>query len=62
MTLRTASSPARWLPPDDPLRQRLHDEAHARPAARIRMPALVLYVAVRHEGVERGARRSLWAR
>jgi uncharacterized membrane-anchored protein len=50
--------PARWLPADDPLRQRLHDEAHARPAARIRLPALVLYVAVRHEGVERGAQ---WA-
>lgn len=55
MTLPAASSPARWLPPDDPLRQRLHDEAHARPAARIRMPALVLYVAVRHDGVERSA-------
>lgn len=49
------TAPARWLPADDPLRQRLHDEAHARPPPRIRMPALVLYVAVRHEGVERGA-------
>ncbi|MCZ8173787.1 MAG: DUF3422 domain-containing protein [Burkholderiaceae bacterium] len=47
--------PHRWLPPDDPLRQRLHDEAHARPAARLRMPALVLYVAVRHDGIERSA-------
>jgi uncharacterized membrane-anchored protein len=47
--------PQRWLPPDDPLRQRLHDEAHARPAARLRMPALVLYVAVRHDGIERSA-------
>jgi uncharacterized membrane-anchored protein len=37
------------------VRQRLHDEAHARPAARIRMPALVLYVAVRHDGVARSA-------
>lgn len=57
MTPATTTKADRWLPPDDPLRQRLHDEAHARPAARIRMPALVLYVAVRHEGVERGA---LW--
>ncbi|MCZ8111233.1 MAG: DUF3422 family protein [Betaproteobacteria bacterium] len=48
-------SPHRWLPPDDPLRHRLHDEAHARPAARLRMPALVLYVAVRHDGIERSA-------
>ncbi len=55
MTEPITTLPARWLPPDDPLRQRLHDEAHARPAARIRMPALVLYVAVRHDGVERSA-------
>lgn len=55
MSLSAPEPPSRWLPPDDPLRQRLHDEAHARPAARIRMPALVLYVAVRHEGVERSA-------
>jgi len=50
-----SSTPARWLPADDPLRQRLHDEAHARPPPRIRLPALVLYVAVRHEGIERSA-------
>lgn len=43
------------LPPDDPLRHALHDEAHARPAATIRLPALVVYLAVRHEGVARGA-------
>jgi uncharacterized membrane-anchored protein len=47
--------PGRWLPADDPLRRRLHDEAHARPPARIRLPALVLYVAVRHDGIERTA-------
>jgi uncharacterized membrane-anchored protein len=43
------------LPPDDPLRHALHDEAHARPAATIRLPALVVYLAVRHDGVARGA-------
>jgi two-component system nitrogen regulation response regulator GlnG len=40
MTGNTPAPATRWLPPDDPVRQRLHDEAHARPAARIRMPAL----------------------
>ena len=46
---------SRWLPANDPLRQRLHDEAHARPPAHIQLPALVLYIAVRHEGVDRAA-------
>ena len=32
------------LPPDDALRRLLHDEVHARPTARIRLPALVLQV------------------
>ena len=41
------------LPPDDALRQTLHNEVHARPQARIRMPALVVYVAVLNEGVSR---------
>ncbi|MDE2400628.1 MAG: DUF3422 domain-containing protein [Burkholderiales bacterium] len=41
------------LPPDDSLRQALHDEVHARPPARIRLPALVVYVAVLNEGVSR---------
>ncbi|GIW34166.1 DUF3422 family protein [Meiothermus sp.] len=41
------------LPPDDPLRVQLHNELHARPTPRIRLPALVLQVAVRHEGVSR---------
>lgn len=54
----TADAPLRCLPPDDTLRQRLHAEAHARPATRIRLPALVLYVAVRDEGVRRQAQ---WA-
>jgi uncharacterized membrane-anchored protein len=41
------------LPPDDPLRLELHNELHARPTPRIRLPALVVQVAVRHEGVSR---------
>jgi uncharacterized membrane-anchored protein len=41
------------LPADDPLRSVLHDEVHARPSPRIRLPALVTYVAVLNEGVTR---------
>ncbi len=41
------------LPPDDELRSRLHNELHARPTARIRLPALVTHVAVMNEGVSR---------
>ncbi|HEX5310876.1 DUF3422 domain-containing protein [Aquabacterium sp.] len=41
------------LPPDDSLRELLHNEVHARPPARIRLPALVVYVAVLNEGVSR---------
>lgn len=43
------------LPLDDPLRETLHNEVHARPPARIRLPALVVYVAVLNEGVTREA-------
>jgi len=46
----TASS---YLPADDALRRTLHNEVHARPQARIRMPALVLYVAVYNAEVSR---------
>lgn len=53
----TFSPPAeprmRFLPPDDVQRHEIHNEVHARPAARIRMPALVVYVAVLNEGVTR---------
>jgi len=42
------------LPPDDARRQALHAEVHARPSARIRMPALVVYVAVINRGIDRG--------
>jgi len=41
------------LPPNDPQRELLHNEVHARPSARIRMPALVVYVAVLNEGITR---------
>ncbi|MFM6986640.1 MAG: DUF3422 family protein [Hydrogenophaga sp.] len=41
------------LPPSDPLRELLHNEVHARPPARIRLPALVTYVALFNEGVSR---------
>ncbi|ALT76866.1 DUF3422 family protein [Paucibacter sp. KCTC 42545] len=45
--------PRSSLPPDDPLRALLHNEVHARPSARIRLPALVVCVAVLNEGVTR---------
>ena len=51
------STPAsnQFLPPDDALRAALHNEVHARPSARIRLPALITYVAVLNEGVAREA-------
>ena len=49
----TSGIPSHWLPPDDPQRAMLHNEVHARPSARIRLPALVVYVAVLNEGVSR---------
>ena len=48
-------SSQRSLPPDDPQREQLHNEVHARPSAHIRLPALVVYVAVYNEGVTREA-------
>lgn len=48
----TAAS-ARLLPDDDELRAVLHNEVHARPSARIRLPALVIYVAVLNAGINR---------
>jgi uncharacterized membrane-anchored protein len=41
------------LPPDDTLREELHNEVHARPSARIHLPALIVFVAVLNEGVSR---------
>jgi uncharacterized membrane-anchored protein len=48
-----AVKPEPILPADDPLRIELHNEVHARPPARIRLPALITYVAVLHDGVSR---------
>jgi uncharacterized membrane-anchored protein len=48
-----AIRPRTLLPADDPLRRLLHDEVHARPPARIRLPALVVYVAFNNVGVTR---------
>ena len=45
--------PGSLLPADDPLRVALHNEVHSRPSARIRLPALIVYVAVLNEGVTR---------
>lgn len=42
---------ARRLPPDHPLRLQLHDEVHARPVARIRIPALVTHIAVLNQDI-----------
>lgn len=42
-----------FLPTDDPHRMALHNEVHARPPARIRLPALITYVAVLNQGVTR---------
>ncbi|MDO9203242.1 MAG: DUF3422 family protein, partial [Hydrogenophaga sp.] len=41
------------LPDSDPQRELLHNEVHARPSARIRLPALIVFVAVLNEGVTR---------
>ena len=41
------------LPPDDPLRRELHNEVHARPPAHVRLPALIVQVAVLNAGVSR---------
>ncbi len=48
-----ADTATRLLPTDDLQRDMLHNEVHARPSARIRLPALVIYVAVLNEGVTR---------
>ena len=44
-----------FLPPDDALRTVLHNEVHARPSARVRLPALIVYVAVLNDGITREA-------
>lgn len=49
VALTSTAEPA--LPPDAAERLSLHGEVHARPTARIRLPALVVQVVVLHEGV-----------
>lgn len=51
------ATPVTLLPPDDPLRVTLHNEVHARPSARLRLPALIIYVAVLNAGVTREQER-----
>lgn len=41
------------LPSDDAQRHLLHNEVHARPTARVRLPALITYIALLNEGVSR---------
>lgn len=48
---------SRCLPPDDAWRRALHNEIHARPSARVRLPALIVYVAVLNEGISREQER-----
>ncbi len=51
--ISAASGPLRCLPLDDGQRTLLHNEVHARPPARIRLPALIVFVAVLNEGISR---------
>lgn len=46
-------APHPLLPPSHPQRELLHNEVHARPPARIHLPALVTYVALFNESVTR---------
>ena len=48
----------RYLPADDVQRRQLHNEVHARPSARVRLPALIVYVAVLNEGISREQERA----
>jgi uncharacterized membrane-anchored protein len=53
MNATATAETSRLLPADDGQRALLHNEVHARPPARIRLPALVIYVAVLNEGISR---------
>jgi uncharacterized membrane-anchored protein len=44
---------SRYLPFDDTHRRALHNEVHARPSARVHLPALIVYVAVLNETITR---------
>ena len=41
------------LPPDDTERLVLHNEVHARPSSGVRLPAVVVHIAVLNDGVTR---------
>lgn len=51
MAASTDHPKGRILPPDDSQRMVLHHEVHARPSPRVRLPALITYVAVLNQGV-----------
>ena len=53
LTAASLAEPACILPPDDQLRTTLHNEVHARPPARVRLPALIVQVAVLNAGISR---------
>lgn len=53
MSFSTLPAGLNLLPPNDPLRTTLHNEVHARPSARVRLPALITYVAVLNAGISR---------
>lgn len=55
--IAATANPVTLLPPDDLLRVTLHNEVHARPSARVRLPALITYVAVLNAGVTREQER-----
>lgn len=53
--MTTPASRHASLPTDDPQRLALHEEVHARPTTRIRLPAMVVLVAVLNEGIDRAS-------
>ena len=52
-SLPSATVRDNFLPPDDALRATLHNEVHARPPAHVRLPALIVNVAVLNVDVTR---------
>lgn len=58
---RGTIAPMRTRPPDDPLRQPLHDEIHARPPARLSTPERVAHLALRITPEERPAEEAALA-
>ena len=52
-SMNPSSNPTQYdlLPPDDQQRTVLHNHVHARPSQRIRLPALIVYLAVLNDDV-----------